>query len=226
VFSQLYTCILSNSQEDITGAAETANWLSGGNLQSALPNGVEPNLLKLALAGHSRGGHAAFSVALGHAQTDLKFSALVGVDPVAGTSKSQIPPEILTYDSSSFELGIPVLVIGSGLGDQKKNFLFPACAPDRVNHKEFYYECQPPCYHFVVSNYGHVDMLDDDAPRIFSCACKNGDNCKDLMRRSIAGLVTAFLRAYFEDENGDLKAILADPQIAPTKLDPASYREN
>ncbi|ONK64012.1 uncharacterized protein A4U43_C07F21200 [Asparagus officinalis] len=223
VAPQPYTLILPNSEEDITGAAETTNWLSN-NLQPLLPTGVEPNLLNLALAGHRRGGH--FSLALSHAQTAPNFSALIGVDPVVGTSKTaQTPPQILTYKPSSFELGFPAVVIGPGLGSQKKNFLFPACAPDGVSHNEFYRECQAPCYHFVISDFGHVDMVYDNAPKIFRCACKNGDgNCRDLMRRSIAGTVVTFLRGCFEDQKGDLRVILADPQSAPAKLDPVSCR--
>ncbi|KAG1361310.1 chlorophyllase-1 [Cocos nucifera] len=212
------------SEEDITSAAAVTNWLSDG-LQSVLPTGVEPNLDKLALAGHSRGGHAAFSLALGHAETNLKFSLLMGIDPVAGPSKCcQIPPKILTYEPSSFELEIPVLVIGTGLGSEQKNILFPACAPDGVNHKEFYNECKPPCYHFVVTNYGHLDMLDDAAPKITKCVCKNGTNCREIMRKTTGGIMTAFLKAYLLGLEGDLKAIVDDPHIAPTKLDPVSYR--
>ncbi|XP_020092711.1 chlorophyllase-2, chloroplastic-like [Ananas comosus] len=228
VAPQLYTCILANSTEDVESAAAVANWLPDG-LRPLLPRGVEPDLTKLALAGHSRGGHAAFAVALGLAKTPLevKFSTLIGVDPVAGTSKSsQTPPKILTYEPSSFDLDIPVLVLGTGLGDEKKNILFPACAPKGVNHEEFYYECKPPCYHIVMKEYGHLDMLDDNAPKIIAkCPCKNGKNCRDIMRRTTGGLAVAFLKAYFEGEDGYLQAILEDPQQAPTVLDPVSRRE-
>lgn len=221
------TVILPFSEDDVTGAAETTDWLSDSHFKSALPKGVEPDLGRLVLSGHSRGGHAAFSLALGRgAQTKLSFSALIGLDPVAGMSKScLVPPDILSYKPSSFELGgMPVLVVGSGLGDQKKNFLFPACAPDGVSHKEFYEECQPPCYHFVVAEYGHVDMLNDSAPKLYRCACKSGSSCRDLMRRSISGVMVAFMRAYLGGERADLEGILADPGTAPTKLDPVSWR--
>jgi chlorophyllase len=74
--------------EDIAAAAKIADWLPEG-LPSVLPKGVEPELSKVALAGHSRGGHTAFSfpfsLALGHAKNNLSFSALIGLDPVAGT---------------------------------------------------------------------------------------------------------------------------------------------
>ena len=108
------------------------DWLTKG-LPSVLPKGVEPNLSKIALAGHSRGGHTSFSLVLGHGKTNLKFSALIGLDPVAGTGKySQISPKILTYEPSSFDITMPVLVIGTGLGEAKKNILL-LIAMDRLD---------------------------------------------------------------------------------------------
>lgn len=68
-------------------------------------------------------------------------------------------------------------------------------------------------------------MLNDNVLKTFRCACKNGGKCRYLMKKSIRRSVVAFLRAYHEDGNDDLKAILAHPNIAPTKLDPVSYRE-
>ncbi|KAJ1289007.1 hypothetical protein BS78_02G133100 [Paspalum vaginatum] len=188
--------------------------------------GVEPDLSKLALAGHSRGGHTAFALVLGHGKTELKFSALIGLDPVAGiTGKcTQISPKILTYEPSSFDIAMPVLVIGTGLGEEKKNILFPPCAPNDVNHKEFYQECRPPCYYFVTKDYGHLDMLDDDAPKLFICWCKDGSNCKDKMRRCVAGIMVAFLKAVLNGEDGDLSVILKYPGLAPTTLAPVEHR--
>ncbi|KAG1361311.1 Chlorophyllase-1 [Cocos nucifera] len=209
-----------SSNEDIASAAAVTNWLSVG-LQFVLSStGVKPNLDKLALAGHSKGGHAAFSLALpGHAKTELKFSLLMGIDPVAGRSKSnQISPEILTYEPCSFKLEIPVLVIGTGLGSKKKNIIFPPCAAEGVNHVEFYNECKPPSYHFVVTDYGHLDMLDDTAPEFTKCLCKNGTNCREIMRRTTGGIMTAFLEAYLLGQKGDLNAIVADPETAPTSI--------
>ena len=227
---QFHTSLISNSDaDDIAAAAKVTDWLPEG-LPSVLPTGVEADLSKLALAGHSRGGHTAFSLALGYAKTNtsglLKFSALIGLDPVAGTGRSsQLPPAILTYEPSSFDIAVPVLVIGTGLGDERENALFPPCAPVEVNHAEFYRECRAPCYHLVTKDYGHLDMLDDDAPKLVTCLCKEGNTCKDVMRRTVAGIMVAFLKAVMgEDEDGDLKAILQHPGLAPTTLDPVEYR--
>ncbi|CAN6179943.1 unnamed protein product [Urochloa humidicola] len=225
VAPQFHPSIMAQGDtEDIADTAEVTDWLITG-LPPVLPKGVEPNLSKLALAGHSRGGHTAFSLVLGHGKTNLKFSALIGLDPVAGTSKLlQISPKILTYEPSSFDIPMPTLVIGTGLGEEKKNILFPPCAPKDVNHWEFYHECKPPCYYFVTKDYGHLDMLDDDAPKFMTCMCKDGTNCKDMMRRTIAGIMVAFLKAVLNEEDGDLRVILKDPKLATTTLDPVEHR--
>ncbi|KAL6214659.1 hypothetical protein ACLB2K_014091 [Fragaria x ananassa] len=101
------------------------------------------------------------------------------------------------------------------------------CAPDGVNHKEFFNESKPPCAHFVAKDYGHMDMLDDDPPGLVGalsgCLCKNGSGPKDLMRKSVGGIVVAFLKAYLNGEDGDLLAIVADPGLSPAKLDPVKF---
>ncbi|KAJ1694434.1 hypothetical protein LUZ63_011132 [Rhynchospora breviuscula] len=224
VAPQLFSILPESSTEDVTSVAAVTNWLPIG-LQSILPTNVKPNFEKLTLSGHSRGGHTAFALALGHAQTSLKFTALIGIDPVAGTSKtSQVEPKILTYEPASFKLDMPALVIGSGLGEESINFLAPACAPEGVNHKEFYYECQSPCYHIVVTKYGHMDVLDNNAFNLVTkCICKNG-KCRDIMRRCTAGVTVAFLKAYTEEEAGYLNHILSKPGIAPGELDPVESR--
>ncbi|KQJ91600.1 chlorophyllase-1 [Brachypodium distachyon] len=221
--------IPTGDTKDIEAAAKVSDWLPEG-LPSVLPKGVEPELSKLALAGHSRGGHTAFSLALGHAKSNLSFSALIGIDPVAGTGKSsQLAPKILTYEPSSFNMSaaMPVLVIGTGLGEEKKNIFTPPCAPKDVNHREFYLECKPPCYYFVTKDYGHLDMLDDDAPMVITCLCKDGGSCKDKMRRCVAGIMVAFLNSALGGKDNaahDLEVIVKDPALAPTTLDPVECR--
>ncbi|TVU10608.1 hypothetical protein EJB05_44151 [Eragrostis curvula] len=229
VAPQFHTSLVSNGDTgDIDAAAEVTDWLAEG-LPSVLPKGIDADLSKLALAGHSRGGHTAFALALGHAAkktSSLTFSALIGIDPVAGTARSaQLPPAILTYEPSSFELSMmPVLVVGTGLGEEKRNALFPACAPKDVNHRELYRECKPPCYYVVARDYGHLDMLDDDAPELVTCLCKEGTECKDVMRRTVAGVMVSFLKAALGEEDGDLKVVLKSPGLAPTTLDPVEQR--
>ncbi|CAK9142006.1 unnamed protein product [Ilex paraguariensis] len=210
VAPQLYSVAGPDTTDEIKSSAAVTNWLSAG-LQSALPSHVQPNLSKLGLAGHSRGGKVAFALALKKGATSLKFSALIGVDPVDGMDKGkQTPPPVLTYVPHSFDLNMAVLVVGSGLGEVKKNPLFPPCAPKGVNHEDFYNECSKPAYYFVAKDYGHLDMLDDDTKGVRGkatyCLCKNGKS-REPMRRFIGGIVVAFMKAYLEGDSSDLIAI-------------------
>ncbi|XP_013703583.2 chlorophyllase-2, chloroplastic isoform X2 [Brassica rapa] len=186
---QLYNIAGPDTMDEIKSTAEIIDWLSVG-LNHFLPPQVTPNLSKFALTGHSRGGKTAFAVALkkfGYS-SELKISALIGVDPVDGTGK----------------------VIGSGLGELARNPLFPPCAPTGVNHREFFQECQGPAWHFVAKDYGHLDMLDDDTKGLRGkssyCLCKNGEERKP-MRRFIGGIVVSFLMAYLEDDDCELMKI-------------------
>ncbi|CAL5337338.1 unnamed protein product [Camellia sinensis] len=221
VAPQLYDEIdflIVTGNKEVNLAGEVTNWLDTG-LQSMLPKNVKANLHKLAVAGHSRGGKTAFALALGHAktQTSLKFSALIGLDPVAGRSvDDQIEPKILTYVPRSFDFPepIPVAIIGTGLGHEKSSAIFPACAPNGVNHCEFFTECKPQCWYFYANDYGHMDMLDD--PKLMlRHVFVSGEGDKDLFKKYLGGVFVAFLRACLDDANEDLKCIVKEPTIAP-----------
>nr|ACN31905.1 unknown [Zea mays] len=250
--SQLYCVTLNmNDLKDIDATRQVTAWLADKQqgLAHVLANilqlhGVRPDLSRLALAGHSRGGDTAFAVALGlgpaasddddnnadagtsPAALPLKFSALIGVDPVAGLSKqAQVEPKVLTFRPRSLDPGMPALVVGTGLGP--KHVGGPPCAPAGVNHAEFYDECAPPRYHVVLRDYGHMDMLDDDGvPYVINnCMCmRNTKDTKDLARRAIGGAVVAFLRATLEDDDEDLKVVLENrPGLSPAVLDPVGH---
>lgn len=225
-------------------AAKVTDWLSTG-LSQVLKEKVKPDLTKLALSGHSRGGKVAFALALGHAPTSLKFSAILGIDPVDGLSPSNRPqPKILTYVPRSLDLEIPIGIIGTieldniekfkslknrfihlnfstgtGLGDQWKGII-PPFAPDGVNHAEFFKESKPPCCYFLAKEYGHCDMLDESKAYLASWVCKSGKGSKEDMRRAVGGIVVAFLNDYLGGESKDLEAIFEKPSTAPIVLDP------
>lgn len=216
---------------EVDDAGKVINWTSK-NLKAHLPSSVNANGNYTALVGHSRGGKTAFAVALGHAATldpSIKFSALVGIDPVAGISKCiRTDPEILTYKPESFDLDMPVAVIGTGLGP-KSNMLMPPCAPAEVNHEEFYIECKATKGHFVAADYGHMDMLDDNLPGFVGfmagCMCKNGKRKKSEMRSFVGGIVVAFLKYSIWGEKSEIRQILKDPSVSPARLDPSPELE-
>ncbi|KAJ1400757.1 Chlorophyllase [Sesbania bispinosa] len=208
----LYTVAGPDTSDEIHSAAAITNWLSEG-LCKFLPPNVKPNFGKLALGGHSRGGKTAFALALRklNITTNLKFSALIGVDPVDGMERGkQTPPPVLTYVPHSFDFDMAAMVIGSGLGEMKRNPLFPPCAPKGVNHEDFFNECNKPAWYFVAKDYGHADMLDDDTMGVRGkatyCLCKNGESRKP-MRKFVGGVIVAFLKAYLHADNEDLLAI-------------------
>ncbi|CAN6677208.1 unnamed protein product [Malus baccata var. baccata] len=209
---QLYTIVGPDSSDEIKSTAAITNWLSKG-LYPLLPPHVQANLSKLALAGHSHRGKVS---------TSLKFSALIGIDPVDGMDTGkQTPPPVLTYVLQSFHLEMPVMVIGSGLGKVKRNPLFPPCAPKGVNHEDFFNECRKLACYFVAKDYGHLDMLDDDTKGITGkatyCLCKNGKS-REPMRRFVGGVVVAFIKAYLEGDSSHLLAIREGVETLPIEL--------
>nr|CAB3483815.1 unnamed protein product [Digitaria exilis] len=249
-FIALYGVALNlNDLKDIDATRLVAAWLADKDqgLAHVLADvlglhGVKPDLSRLALAGHSRGGDTAFATALGlGVATALglggrangttppplskSFSALIAVDPVAGLSKEmQVEPKVLTFKPRSLDPGMPVLVFGTGKGP--KHIGGPPCAPAGVNHVEFYDECAttPRC-HVVLKDYGHMDMLDDGVPYVINnCMCmRNLEGTKDAARRAIGGVVVAFLRATLEGDDRDLNTVLDNPGLAPAVLDPVEH---
>ncbi|GFP86034.1 chlorophyllase-2 chloroplastic, partial [Phtheirospermum japonicum] len=236
VAPQLYCIAGPDTNEEIKSTSEITNWLSRG-LNDFLPSQIQPNLDKLGLAGHSRGAKVAFALALNKSNnlssnynSPPRFSALIGIDPVDGTGiGKQTPPPVLTYTPHSFDSdGMGVLIVGSGLGEVKRNPLFPPCAPKGVNHEDFYKECRKPAYYFVARDYGHLDMLDDDTKgargKATYCLCKNGKS-REPMRRFVGGILVAFLRAYLEGDLKDLKAIReGHDQLIPLELQRVEYQ--
>ncbi|KAF6141196.1 hypothetical protein GIB67_018286 [Kingdonia uniflora] len=224
---QLYKVAGPDTSDEISSTAAITDWLSDG-LQYVLPHLVQPNLSKIALSGHSRGGKVAFALANTYTNISLKFSALMGIDPVDGMAKGkQTPPRVLTYTPRSLNPGgTAILVVGSGLGEKKKNILFPPCAPKGVNHEDFFNECSPPTCYFVVKDYGHTDMLDDVTNGIRGqatyCTCKNG-KAREPMRRFVGGIMVAFMRAFLEDDYSDLNAIRDMQEIAPVELQTVEF---
>ena len=135
------------------------------------------------LAGHSRGGQAAWRAANLLAVEPHVVSALVLVDPVDGGGRS--PTErTATLEPATFEC--PALVIGAGLGGR--------CAPSAVNHDSFA-SATPDARHVVVPELGHADMLDGRS-RAFGRRLCGGAVDPDPGRATVARLLTAFAQEY------------------------------
>ncbi|KAK1428328.1 hypothetical protein QVD17_17161 [Tagetes erecta] len=220
-------CVFS-AVGDVENAAETANWISE-NLQNAIPDDVSPDLENVALAGHSKGGKAAFALALGDVNTSLKFKALIGLDPVAGRDTSnRLEPKILNYIPQNFKIPMPIALIGTGLGDDGCCGCFPPAAPWGCNHPFFFNECKPPTCYFVAKDFGHMDMVDDWLVWLSGMfVCKTGKGSYVDMRRACGGIFVAFLKAYMFNDDEDLTAIVESPNsVAPIKLDPVLWLQS
>ncbi|KAE8685030.1 Chlorophyllase-1 [Hibiscus syriacus] len=137
-------------------------------------------------------------------------------------------PNILTYEPNSFNISIPVTVIGTGLGSESKGIIMQCpCAPKKFNHEEFFNECKLPRAHFNAKDYGHKDMLDDDPSgligKVADNMCVNGKGPRDPMRRCVGGILVAFLNYYFQDNKVDFDAIVNEPSVAPVVLDQVQF---
>ena len=174
----------------------------------------------MVLAGHSRGGKAAFGLALGLTPCPTEFAAIIGIDPVDGMDK-QTKPEILSYQPHHFNLGFPTLVIGSGLGSVPRAPFFPPCVSPNMGHVDFFRESSAPAFHFVPEEYGHLDFLDDNTVdvvgRLGSFFCSHGAS-RAPMRRFTSGLIVAFLDKYLKGKEEAFAKLFDSPQEALVKL--------
>lgn len=226
VAPQMYWIAGSDATDEICLAASVIDWFSLGLPEVLLKRvpSVEADLEKLALVGHSRGGKVVFGLATGVCKTSLKFSAIAGLDPVDGMGiHQQTNPPILQFFPHSLNLGFPTLIVGAALGSSRRNFLFPPCAPEGVSHEAFFCESGAPSFHFVASEYGHMDYLDEDTGGLQGlvsyCVCKNGP-AREPMRRFSSGILVAFLRASLLGDGSQLYAAILNPSEAPVQLDP------
>lgn len=169
-------------------AAETLyDWLKG-NLDSRVP--VTADMEKFGLAGHSRGGKAAWLVLKGGY---VGVDAIAGIDPVDGTGGPLGGEARVTEGGFAFSL--PTLVIGTGLGPQ--TVLGQACAPAGDNHEQFYAAAKSPAYHLVAPDYGHLDMV---ACGVLCNTCKAGPD--GMFKPVVAGLLVAFFDGSLKSDPG------------------------
>ncbi|MBH25907.1 MAG: hypothetical protein CMH57_15985 [Myxococcales bacterium] len=172
--------------------------------------GVDVDLTRVGYIGHSRGGKVAWSMLV---QDPTVAQAIAGVDPVDGTGG---PPgqegDEERVVMGMFDIDIPTLVIGSGLGPTG----FIPCAPDGDNYVQFYEASPAPAWEVVATEYGHLDMLDDNCG--LSCiACPRGDD-PPVMRVLTAALLTAFFRASLQGDE-EAYTLLTDAEAANTPIE-------
>lgn len=108
------------------------------------------------LAGHSRGGQAAWRAAAA-----APVAGLVLVDPVDGDGRRPTP--LTTAEKRAFE--VEPVIVGAGIGGR--------CAPEGVNHRRFA-ATAAGCTHLVVQGCGHADMLDGRWLRLGRLICPGG----------------------------------------------------
>ncbi len=146
------------------------------------------------LAGHSRGGQAAWRAA-GLLAAEGRPAGLVLFDPVDGEGRRPSAPAATAAPAA---FACPTLVIGAGLGGR--------CAPEPVNHRAFA-TATPHARYVVVRGFGHADVLEGRARLLGRRLCGGADD-PDPGRDACSSLLTAFLA-------GDL----ADASVPPDLLE-------
>ncbi|KAH8972774.1 hypothetical protein BDL97_01G009400 [Sphagnum fallax] len=216
VAPQMDPIISVNATKEISDAIDVLKWIQA-NLESTLslefPE-TKPDLSKLALVGHSRGGKVVFG--MGKNGTIPNVSTIVGLDPVDGDANgNQTPPGILTFSENSLNLGVPTLIVGSGLGP----FGFPPCAPGNVSHKQFFFDLSEPVFHFVAKDYGHNDFLDDVVCELTRLICPGTLGSRMPMQLFSGGVVAAFLQAIVGNNTCFFNDVFTNYESAPVSLE-------
>ncbi len=136
---------------------------------------IESPTDRIFLAGHSRGGQAAFRAASLVPGDEL--AGLILLDPVDGQGRN---PSSRTATATETTCTVPTLIIGAGISGR--------CAPEGVNHVQFA-EASPRARYVMVSELGHADMLDDRARNAGRRLCGGSDQ-PDVGRQACTELLT------------------------------------
>ncbi|CAK9857069.1 unnamed protein product [Sphagnum jensenii] len=216
VAPQMDPIISVDATKEISDAIDVLFWLQA-NLEPTLSLEVpetKPDLSKLALVGHSRGGKVVFG--MGKNGTIPNVSTIVGLDPVDGDANgNQTPPGILTFSENSLNLGVPTLIVGSGLGPLG----FPPCAPENVSHEQFFFDLSEPVFQFVAKDYGHNDFLDDVVCELTRLPCPGTLGSRMPMQLFSGGVVAAFLQAIVGNNTCFFNDVFTNYESAPVSLE-------
>lgn len=180
------------------------DWLPGNLAQVT---GVTADTASVGLVGHSRGGKVTWLAA---SQASDRLKAIAGVDPMDGTAGGWS-----RVINGPFTFALPSLSLGAGLGSMPALIPGLTCAPDGVNHVQFYDASPSPAWHVVAPQAGHTDMFNDDLSGCgIACSyCPAGAD-RPGMRRLTAGLLVAFFRGTLQGDASAM-AYLTDSALAP-----------
>ncbi len=130
------------------------------------------------LAGHSRGGLAAWLAA---GQLADLLAGLCLVDPVDASRRAGGPSHV----RHAAEFRFPSMILAAGVGGP--------CAPPGMNHERFA-EATPSAAHVIVHRLGHADILGGWERTLGRRVCRPGPNsdtaravCSRLIGRLLAG---------------------------------------
>jgi chlorophyllase len=184
-----------NATHEIRDAIHVLKWIQA-NIECALSVGLpetKPDLSKLALVGHSRGGKVVFSMGI-QLNGTIPISTIIGLDPVDGDRQGiQIDPAVLTFKENTLNMTVPTLIVGTRSGSENWP-LFPPCAPQNVSHNEFYKDLIEPVYHFVVAKEsGHMDFLDDAVCELTRLECMGTVGSRARMSRFAGVILVPFV---------------------------------
>lgn len=135
---------------------------------------LEPSSL---VAGHSRGGQAAWLAA-----GLTPVAGVVLVDPVDGEGRKPSGP---TSTAAPAAFDAPCLIVGAGVRG--------ACAPAQVNY-ECFVRATPGARSVVVPGLGHADILGGRARSFGRRLCGGGAD-PDAARREVSRLIVQFVAA-------------------------------
>ena len=156
------------------------------------------------LAGHSRGGLAAWLAAEVLAESD-RPAGLVLIDPVdspGSRSATARPPRF----------SLACLVIGAGVGSR--------CAPVGLNHERFA-AAAPRRIHATLPGCGHADVLTGRALRWGRWLCRGGED-PQRARSTVTALIAAHLHGELAPHLVGRGVELGNPNLGPDSRWPSA----
>lgn len=144
------------------------------------------------LAGHSRGGQAAWRATALLAAAGCVPASLAVIDPVDGAGRN---PTVPTSTAVPVSWSVPTLVLGAGVEGR--------CAPAPVNHRQFA-RADPAARHLIVDGLGHADLLDGRS-RSFGRRLCGGGPAPDAARDVLAAVLVAWIGAVAGRRDGPVE---------------------